>query len=189
MGSYISIAFVSNDTQKCFIGKCKKIIQLNTKNITSIILKYPKDENFNLWYRQNENISNISEALKLCFKNEYAELIIDYISNDIEAKGILIKIKKKKGKYTGLLFEIPEDSLKLEKNVDEIEKRIISNIKDYVKLGFEYAFCDHEMSIEYSLSEITNNNIVYSILVANGDTIITKFASWKIDGLTYREQL
>lgn len=75
----------------------------------------------------------------------------------------------------------------MEQKLDELEQKITVIMRDALSLGFDYAFCDNEEDIEYSIGEILEQNKMYSILVyrKNGETI-SKCSSWKIDGLTNR---
>lgn len=187
MSSYISIGFVANDNEELFVEKCKKIMEVNNKNIGQIIFKYPTDETCNKWNVSNEQVKNIDKMLKQCFTNELAEIIVDYRINEQIFKGILIKIRKKIGEYTGILFEISEDCFPLKEKINSIENEIIAILRDLLNIGFEYAYCDNEADIEYSIKEVMGQKNRYSILVTReNNNIVTKLASWKIDGLTSR---
>lgn len=187
MSSYISIGFVSNDIEKVFIKKCKQLIATNSKNICKIEFKYPKYGTCDIWNVSNESLKKIDEVLTICFKNELAEMTVDYNINGKLIKSVLIRIEKEIGRYTGILFKVPEEYLNLENNIDELENIIMIYMQNLINIGFEYIFCDNEIDIEYSTKDILERKEEYSMLIIkNNDKLITKLALWKIDGLTSR---
>ena len=75
----------------------------------------------------------------------------------------------------------------MEDEIDELEKRIIINIKMILRIGFDYAYCDNETDIEKSIEEVLQEKNIYSILLVNKNrNFYTKLGSWKIDGLSSR---
>ena len=102
-------------------------------------------------------------------------------------QNIIIKIQRREGSYTGILFEIPEENFDLACEIDILEKKIVDVLEQSISDEFEYAFCDNEVDIEYSFREILEKNIEYSILVLNkSDRLTIKLGSWRIDGLMSR---
>lgn len=186
MGSYISIGMVLKASEKDFITKCKHIIEKYC-NIILTVLKFPVDDNYDNWSEYAVNINDLYQTLDKCYHNKLAECIIDYnCINSYHIKGMIVKITHLINENTGILFEIPEVNFDII-NVDQLEKVIHSILVDSLKIGFNYAFCDNECDIEYTIEEIVNGNIPYSILIYNNcGNICTKYAKWKIDGLTSR---
>lgn len=186
MGSYISIGLVLKADETDFITKCKCIIEKYC-NITSVILKYPIDDSYDKWVESVVDTNDIYRILYKCYKNESAECIIDYTAiKSYHIKGMIVKITHLVNKNTGILFEIPEvnfDKISL----DQLENAVYSILVYSLRIGFSYAFCDNECSIEYSLEEIFKYNIPYSILIYNCEgNICSRYAKWKIDGLSSR---
>ena len=187
MSSYISVGIVANDKEDIFMKKCVQIIKKNSMYIIRLVIKYPDDDTCTNWNECNESIGSLNKIIEICYRNEFAEIIADYKINAHVIKGVIVKIKKEKGKYAGILFEIPEDNFDLENEIDDLEDKIITEMKELLNLGFEYAYCDNETDIEYSVEEILEGKEIYSILVVKeNETITSKLGSWKIDGLTDR---
>lgn len=113
-----------------------------------------------------------------------AQINFDYINRNIHINGVIIEVEKVIGDSCGVLFSIPESAF-AKKNTDDIENYICNELKPLIKLGYDYIFCDNEAHIEYPIDEVKNRKDLYSILMlSNGG--ITR-ASWKIDGLSQRE--
>ena len=190
MSSYISIGIVSNDDEQIFINKCNQVIMKNSIHIDNIVIRYPVSNQCDKWIERNVNINDLKSMLHLCYINEYAEMTIDYKWNNKRIiEGVLVRIRREENKYSGILFEIPEDNFKMEKELDVLEKIITQKIQEILCIGFIYAYCDNETDIEECIEEVLNeDNCVYSILLINRNgKIKRKLGSWKIDGLSNRE--
>lgn len=187
MGSYITIAFVCRWQNKhIFIQKCKELFSDSAAYITGISCKYPADESYSVWNSINESIAQIEALLEICFDCNLAEIRMDYISKDRSIPGIVVKIEKILGDSIGIHFALPENSLLNGYSIDYIEKEIVNTLKEGLG-SFDYAFCDHETDIESDLSDVLEGNAKYSILVyKTTDSVVVRFANWKIDGLTSR---
>lgn len=190
MSSYISIGIASNDDEQTFINKCNQVIMKNSIYIDNIVIRYPVSNQCDKWIERNVNINDLKSMLHLCYINEYAEMTIDYKWNNKRIiEGVLVRIRREENKYLGILFEIPEDNFKMEKELDVLEEIITQKIQEILYLGFIYAYCDNETDIEECIEEVLNeDNCIYSILLINRNgKIETKLGSWKIDGLSNRE--
>lgn len=186
MGNYISIGLVLQADKKVFISKCKHIIA-NNCSVSLAVFKYPIDDSLDRWEEYVVNPNDLFLMLDKCYQNEFAEFVIDYTAiNSYHIKGMIVKIIHLINGYTGILFEIPEANFD-KIPIDELENVVYSILVGSLKIGFSYAFCDNECSIEYTLEEIVNQNIQYSILVYDYEgKIYSKYAKWKIDGLSSR---
>lgn len=187
MGSYISIGIVSNDQKDVFLKKCVKVLDKNSRNIIRLVIKYPNDIDCNNWIEKVEKVENIKKLFEICYKSELAEIIMDYKMDENLIKNIIIKVKRSLKSYTGILFEIPEENFDLKYILNDLEVSIISELKEILDIGFEYAYCDNETDIEYSIEEILEKEKIYSILlIKNKRNILLKLGSWRIDGITNR---
>lgn len=187
MSSYISVGIVSNDEKEVFIKKCNKIFTNFSNHINDITLKYPINNKCDDWIECDGKKVEISKMLDICYRNNLAEMTISYRCNKRLVKGIIVRIRKAETKYSGILFETPEYNFKMEDEIDELEKRIIINIKRVLSIGFDYAYCDNETDIEKSIEEVLQEKNIYSILLVNKNrSFYTKLGSWKIDGLSSR---
>lgn len=187
MGSYITIAFACRWQNKhIFIQKCKELFSDSAAYITGLSCKYPADESYSVWNSINESIAQIETLLDICFDRNLAEIRMDYIYKDRSIPGIVVKIEKILGDSIGIHFALPEIFLLDGFSIDCVEKEIVSVLKEKVR-PFDYAFCDHETDIECDLIDVLEGNAKYSILVCNTtDSVVVRFANWKIDGLTSR---
>ncbi len=186
VGSYINVGMVSNDKMNVFINKCKEIIEKYC-NISLFTIKFPIDNDCENWVEYVKNVGDIYEALDKCCNNEFAQCSFNFSTVDgCNITGTIMEVRRISDGNFGLLFSIPEDNFDMDR-VDEIEKYFLTILTDSLKIGFDYAFCDSETYIEYTKNEILNKKISYSILVYSyNGKLYTKYANWKIDGLTRR---
>lgn len=185
MGSYISVGMV---TGKCepseFLESCKRALNKFGANIKRISLKYPLDSECIRWEEKAVFIKEIDSALSECYSNDLCELHIDYLIEKRCVSGVLFRLKKVDG-YQGALFEIPEENFDVANEIDILESKIKTIIKNILPYGFEYGFCDNEADIEYSKEQILSMDSVYSVMLINNE-LNFRLAPWKIDGLTER---
>lgn len=188
MGSYINIGVVSNKNKQDFIRNCENLFQQNNIYFGRIKFEFPEDEECKVWNESERECIDLG-VLEKCYQNELAEITVNCEVEGRLVQNIIIKIKRKEGSYTGILFEIPEENFDLACEIDILEKKIIDALEQSISDEFEYAFCDNEVDIEYSFREILEKNIEYSILALNkSDRLTIKLGSWRIDGLTSRKR-
>lgn len=185
MSSYISIGFVTDNKYNSIIDMSKKIFEFNKEIVSVMSLKYPEDEMCNNWKTEKLGIVDLDKAIRKCYSHEMAEIQIAIQTDQHNICDIIAKIKLRKF-YGGILFEIPESNFDLMRDIDGLECIILNWIKKCSRAGFKYAFCDNEADIEdYNIKHVISKDI-YSILVINQNQLVTKFSTWKIDGLTRR---
>ena len=88
----------------------------------------------------------------------------------------------------GLHLSLPWDLFEARNDLPSIELIVRNKLVDIAKIGFRYAYCDHEAYIDHPIKEVIKKKNLYSILVTNknGD-ICCYYAPWMIDGLTQRD--
>lgn len=185
MSSYISIGFVTDNNYNSIINMSKKIFELDKERVSTMLLKYPENETYNNWKTEKMGIADLDKALGKCYSHEMAEIQITIQTDQQNISDIIAKIKLRNS-CGGILFEMPESNFDLMRDIDGLECVILNWIKNCSSAGFKYAFCDNEADIEDYKVECVINEEIYSILVINKEQLVTKFSSWKIDGLTRR---
>lgn len=186
MGSYINIGVVSNKNKQDFIKSCENLFQRNNIYFSGMKFEFPEDEECQIWSESERDCIDL-DVLEKCYQNKLAKITVNCEVEGRLIQSIIIKIKRREGLYTGILFEIPEENFDLPCEINILEKKIIEVLEQSISDEFEYAFCDNEVDIEYSFREVLEKNIEYSILVLNkGDRLTIKLGPWRIDGLTSR---
>lgn len=186
MGSYINIGVVSNKNKQDFIRNCENLFQRSNIYFSRIKFEFPEDEECQIWNESERDCIDL-DVLEKCYQNELAGITVNCEVEGRLVQNIIIKIQRREGSYTGILFEIPEENFDLACEIDILEKKIVDVLEQSISDEFEYAFCDNEVDIEYSFREILEKNIEYSILVLNkSDRLTIKLGSWRIDGLMSR---
>ena len=189
MGSYITIGFVcdKNLSKVEFLEKIKQTLLINQDKFNNILFKFPINSDDGIWNESIESKTNLPQILDICFENEMAQMQIDYQINNKKIEGIILKIEKIDNDSVGFCVDIPENNFEQYKNIDLLEQKIEEELKRFVKLGFDYAFCDNEIYLEYPIKDVLTNKNLYSILIINNNSQ-THYADWKIDGLSPRNE-
>ena len=168
MSSYIGIGFISKWT---------------TKNIfISHILKAFDNEISLLGF------ANLIDILNQCFDNYEKEFRFDIKIDEFDFTNIILQIEKIENDCICLQLCIAEDELIGDRNIDIVENKIISFIMKKAQY-FDFIFCDNNAYLENNFNEICKEPL-FSILVMNKDgKIDIKYANWKIDGLSERQNI
>lgn len=193
MGSNVGIGFVYS-FKKAEIELNHIIEYLLFNNGEVIRYKFCKDENGTSWITAKE-IGDLSskELSEKIVGNYFGEIEISckLFNRSIEKITLSVTVIDKEN--FGILVDIPEGELIREKGeVVCIERNIISFIKNIYKTSnYDYAFCDNEARIEYSLPEIERlescpNSITVTPSAVSGG-FKTSLTNWAIDGLTRRK--
>lgn len=191
MSSYISIGFVFEKAQNISL-LFSEFLNFLTVDGEFRKISYSIDENGNDWHKKNIEGYSVDEISSLMINNFFAKTTI--LSRSLDAKNINFDTSITNfshGDY-GFLIEIEIEQLFKVGNRKELEhcSDIIVKFckKIFSKLGYKYAFCDHEVNIEYDwkkFSQLDEN--VYSItIIPKDEDFIVKYATWEIDGLTIR---
>ena len=190
MGSYISVGLVGTKNNACQTQKYCEIYKNYKCYMQDLIISFPMDKDFNDWKTVQINDNNIKEYLDLCLCGEIALLKLNlplfklnlHFSNKGRIDNVLIKLKSDDN-YDGILIEIPEESIYDKVDMYCAEKIIIEEMAKALQLGFDYAFCDHEVDLEF-VNDLENP---YSILLTKAnDKFTLRLNGCHIDGLTKR---
>lgn len=186
MGSFITIGCVCKDNvdKNQFVAILKRTLDLNAEFLKNFKIKYPLKSDCKKWVINTFNYNEIDENLFICVNNKMAHISFDYINENNQVDGIIVEIEKIIGDSCGVLFSISESAFGKE-NIDKIETIICKELKPLIKLGYDYIFCDNEAHIEYLIEEVKTRKDLYSILMLSNGEVLR--ASWKIDGLSKRE--
>ena len=122
---------------------------------------------------------------------------LNLTSSFIKDKSLNITIHiEKEPSYFGFLLDVSEaDIISTDgiKEIEDITDIILNFIIDIHNVSaYDYAFCDNEVSIEYSPEEFASiKNNIYSIAVIASNIqqlgkLDVKKSDWNIDGLTKR---
>lgn len=184
MGSYISIGCVCDAKiqKKNFLEIAKNTILKRKENICNLRANIPNN-NYSEWNSRYFSVNEVLNFIDVCFKDEMAEILFDLKTLDIEIKDIITKVEKIEKDSYAIIFYLPEESFNFI-SIDNLENNIKKQMLELIKLGFDYIYCDNEAGMKYKISDVINNDNLYSILVYD-DKI--HYAGWKIDGLTQRE--
>lgn len=191
MSSSIGIGFV--------FEKHQKIDLLFSEFLSYLIIKgklqkitYSLDENGKQWHEETIKAYPTCEVVPLLINHFFGKINIKaMIIDDKEMDFDISVFKFPKGDFA-FLIEIEIDQLFKAGNKQELEycsSMIIKFCKDvFDKVNYRYAFCDHEVDIEYTWSEFSKmNESIYSIsIVPQNEGFKVNLASWEIDGLTNR---
>ncbi len=186
MGSFITIGCVCKDgvNKNQFVAILKQTLNKNADFFKNFEITYPLTSDCKKWVTKSFNYNDIDENLLICVNHKMAQINFDYINKNIHVNGVIIEVEKVIGDSCGVLFSIPESAF-AKKNMDDVENLICNELKPLIKLGYDYIFCDNEAHIEYPIDEVKNRKDLYSILMLSSGEITR--ASWKIDGLSQRE--
>jgi len=196
MGSSTGIGFVYGIGENA-VFQFDKIMDLLLLNNGAIdYLKYCRDTNGDEWVEKKVVTQVLSEnTLHQLVNNYYGQIKIKCDILSKEDLIIDIYFKKLDSKNYGMLLCISDEQL-FESNVNErvdlVTESIVNLIRQIYDVSiFDYAFCDNEVMIEYSLDELQSiRNPVYSILALPNEEDKTKLqilkSDWNIDGLTPR---
>ncbi len=190
MGSYIGVGLVLNNKLN---SKEKSALQMIleyfiSKNGKLLNTKFSEDEDGDNW----KNIENIKLYEVDNLLNKYY-LNINFICDVLDKKDVMIRAyyENLDENVSGLLLDF-EEELFIEDYPDErIEEKTNQFInlmaEIYNVVEYDYALCDQEAMIEYTLDNIEKAKKKYSVLLIphNNKMEIIK-NSWNIDGLTDR---
>lgn len=186
MGSFITIGCVCKDNidKNQFVSILKQTLDINVEFLKNFHIKYPLKSDCKEWVTKTFIYNEIDENLLICVNNKMAHIGFDYIKENNQVNGIIVEIEKVIGDSCGVLFSIPESAFGNE-NIDDVETILCDKLKSLIELGYSYVFCDNEAHIDYTLDEVNNSKNLYSILMLSSGKVLR--ASWKIDGLSQRE--
>ncbi len=190
MGSYIGIGLVFNNK---FNSKEKSTLQMileyfTSKNGKLLNAKFSEDEDGNDW-KDIENLK-LYEADNLL--NKYY-LNINFICDILGKTRVSVNAyyKNLNENVSGLLLDVKEELFLKgcpDEKIEEKTNQFIHLITDiYNVVEYDYALCDQEAMIKYTLDDIEKAKKEYSILLIphfNKMEIVKN--SWNIDGLTDR---
>lgn len=132
--------------------------------------------------------ANPIDILNQCFDNYEKEFRFDIKIDEFDFTNIILQIEKIENDCICLQLCIAEDELIGDRNIDIVENKIISFIMKKAQY-FDFIFCDNNAYLENNFNEICNEPL-FSILVINkGDKVDIKYANWKIDGLSERQNI
>lgn len=191
MSSYISIGFVFVKHQNITVLFSEFLNCLITNGNFQKI-SYSVDKNGDRWHEEIIKARSTDEITSLMANNFFGKININAMilgDRDIDFD---ISISKFSQGDFGFLIEIDIDQLFEVGNKKELEgcsSMIIKFCKRiYYKIQYQYAFCDHEVGIEYTWSEFNKlNDSIYSIsIIPRNEEFVVNLATWEIDGLTNR---
>ena len=120
MGSYINVGMVSNDKMNVFINKCKEIIEKYC-NISSIIIKFPIDNDCENWVEYVKNAGDVREVLGKCCDNEFAQCRLNFST--------VGKFKDSEIKMVDIKFNLHDSMIE---NIDYIHNKKELKLKIYL---------------------------------------------------------
>lgn len=190
MGSYIGIGLVFNNKSN---SKKKSALQMILKYFTSkngklLNAKFSEDEDGDDW----KDIENIKLYEVDNLLNKYY-LNINLICDILNKKNVMVRAyyENLNENVSGLLLDFEEQLFMNDypdEEIGEITNKFINLMADiYNVVEYDYALCDQEAIIEYTLDDIEKAKKKYSVLLIprNNKMEIIK-NSWNIDGLTDR---
>jgi hypothetical protein len=197
MGSSTTIGFVYGSNSRTYAEtELNNVTQYLISNNGKVLSqKYCKDLNGNGWVESNEiAYLLLSDTLNQLVNNYYGQLKIE--CDILGKKGLNLDIlfKRIDQNNYGILLDIPDEQI-LSSNLqlDSVTNGIIALIQTIYKVShFDYAFCDNEAQIEYSLPALRSiENCIYSLVAMpdemNQSNLQIIKSSWHIDGLTPRK--
>ena len=190
MGSYIGVGVVLNNKLN---SKEKSALQMIleyfiSKNGKLLNTKFSEDEDGDNW----KNIENIKLYEVDNLLNKYY-LNINFICDVLDKKDVMIRAyyENLDENVSGLLLDF-EEELFIEdypdERIEEKTNKFINLMAEiYNVVEYDYALCDQEAMVEYTLDNIEKAKKKYSVLLIphNNKMEIIK-NSWNIDGLTDR---
>ena len=192
MSSSIGIGFIYNESSN-IEDKLNKFIDfflLNDTKIQKIV--YSTDKNGDDWHVKNVDNYSSHEIANILIQNYFGNLTIKGSIVSKRNINIDMSIHQINQKEFGFLLEIDIDQLFTVGNKEELgicTENIVHLCKDiYYKTQYQYAYCDHEVGIEYNWNEFQSlNEQVYSIsIIPQRNDFFINLAPWEIDGLTNR---
>lgn len=191
MSSCVSIGFVFEKNQNIKL-LFSKFLEYLIRYGELHKISYSLDKKGKRWKNEVIKDKTLDEIVLLMINNYYGKIDITNLVVDDKSIDYMITITKFSDGDFGFLIEIDIDQLFKVGNRNELEKwtsliinfcKSIFNIIDY-----RYAFCDHEVSIEYKWSEFNKlKESIYSIsIISKNKGLIIDLSSWEIDGLTFR---
>lgn len=190
MGSYIGVGFVFNNK---FNSNEKSALQMileyfTSKNGKLLNAKFSEDEDGDDWKDiENLNLYEVDNLLNKYYLN------INLICDILDKKNVMVRAyyENLNENVSGLLLDF-EEQLFIndypDEEIGEITNKFINLMADiYNVVEYDYALCDQEAIIEYTLDDIEKAKKKYSVLLIprNNKMEIIK-NSWNIDGLTDR---
>jgi len=196
MGSSTGIGFLYSVGDKAIFQFIEIINLILSNNGKVISLKYCKDPDGDEWVEEKAILQTLTKnILYQLVGNYYGQ--VNVVCDLLSEKNLKIDIyfKKLDSKNLGVLLNISDEQLfesGINERIDSVTETIINLIRQiYDITNFDYAFCDNEATIEYSLDELKAiENPIYSILALPNkrdkkELQIIK-SNWHIDGLTLR---
>ena len=191
MSSYVSIGFVFEKHQSINSLLSKFFDFLTTKGEFKKIA-YSEDENGDKWNEEIINDYSAYSVASIMVDNYFGRTnITAAIFNDEQINFDVSVHKFPQGDF-GFLIEITLDQLSKHLRKEELEistYRIINFCKTvFSTIEYRYAFCDHEVPIEYTWDEFKQfDKCMYSIsVIPHNDAIDIKLAPWEIYGFINR---
>ncbi|NMF01550.1 Imm64 family immunity protein [Aneurinibacillus aneurinilyticus] len=190
MGGYISIALVYEDRNK-LSNELKKLTRyFIQKGAILLKVKYSEDKEGENW---REEIVNNNEVDFTMLTEKYygnIDIIADMFNESL--KNLKLSIHKEEGFY-GFLIDIKWEELFEEhskSSVEKITQNIINIILQlYKETQFSYAFCGHEVEIEFSPNDFNSieNGYPISVLPFN-DRLEVFYGEFSIDGISFQNK-
>lgn len=195
MGSYISIGMVYSENVNELHKDIEYLIKNNLQLSNEIIVNYPLDESCEKWESKNFEGDEFTDAFLILETFRYSTGKLRFKING-NIVNIIVSIRRNNRNIQGILFEVPEEDLMKNdyslKNLNSVTDKIVNILINLLsKIKFDYAFCDNEVDIEYSLDEIEQKKEpVYSVIIKRNtlNEPIIQLSSWNIDGITSRKQ-
>ena len=193
MSSFISIGFVFDKHQSITVLFSKFIEFLIARGVLNKI-SYSIDENGDNWNEKIIKGYSSYEVTSLMVNNYFGKANITAAILDDKKINFDISISKLQQEDFGFLIEIDIDQLFKVGNREELKNcssMIITFCETlFNKMDFCYAFCDHEVGIEYTWNEFSQlDKCIYSIsIIPQNEKFVIDLASWEIDGLTSRSR-
>lgn len=192
MSSFIGIGFIYDQSTNLENEINKFISFFLFRNIKIRKIIYCTDKNGDNW--KDETIDNCSsENITPIFINNYF-VKVTMEGNFLNKEKICVNmsVSRISKRDFGFLLEININQLFIVGNREDLNnctENIISLCKDiYQETQYRYAYCDHEVDIEYNWNEFTSlKNEIYSVcIIPQKNNFLVSLASWEIDGLTNR---
>ncbi len=199
MGSSTNIGFVYGSDSRSFaeVELSNMIHYLLSKNGKVLSQKYSKDLDGDGWVESNEVVYLLQkDTLSQLVNNYYGQIKI--ACDLLGKKGLVLDVLFKKLNQTcfGILLDISDEQIldsTHHDSLDRITDKIVELMECIYSIShFDYAFCDNEAQIEYSLSDFVSlGKPVYSVIVLPNEISRSKLqitkSNWHIDGLTPRK--
>jgi len=196
MGSSTGIGFVYGVGDNAIFQFVKIMELLLLNNGTIDHLKYCKDINGDEWVEKKVTVQALNKnTLYPLINNYYGQVSVKCDLLSKKDLNIDVYFKKIDSKNLGILLYIPDEQIfgsDVGENINLITENVINLIQQIYNISnFDYAFCDNEATVEYSLDDLKAiENPIYSILALPNEENKTELqilkSDWNIDGLTPR---